>query len=281
MNQRPDPHLNDEDLDLLIASAFEESEDPAAVAALESAHPEARRLRAEFSQMRLDLLKAAEIPEPQISAERLRHAIENRAAKPKVVGWTWFEWTGALTLAACTLGLLVIAVNLAERESRFAPASSGSTMATNAPVPESTPTAPVETNILPESFSSPAPETAPKVEAPGTVVAEARPTRPNRGPRRLLAQRDPRRNFDQALAGAGRTMDRNTAPLPAVGKTGAPMTLSTEPDTMPMAAPMAATAAPAPTPGRGEVVIVGMRQDPTTGASEATEAPKRDIVFGG
>lgn len=278
MNERPIPHLKDEDLDLLIAAAFAESDDPEAVEALEAANPAARSVRNEFAQMRLDLQKAADIAEPQFSAERLRHAIENRAAKPKVVGWTWFEWTGALTLAACTLGLLVVAVSLAERESRFAPASSGATMATNMPVPEAAPQSPVETNILPENFSvSPAPEGAQATAAAITT----RPERANRPPSRLLAQRDPRRNLDQALSGASRTTDRGRDTLPPVGKTGAPMTLASEPEWPDPAASMAAPiATPAPQ-ARGEVVIVGMRQDPTTGASEATEAPKRDVVFGG
>lgn len=285
MTDRPNPHLKDEDLDLLIAAAFEESDDPDAVIELEAANPAARRLRTEFAQMRLDLLKAADIPEPQISAERLRHAIENRAVKPKVVGWSWFEWTGALTLAACAMGLLVVAGNIIDRESRYAPASSGTTMATNAPVTESAPSEPVETNILPEGFTnSAAPDGAanPPVAANNaTPRSETRPARPGPAPRRYLAQRDSRRNLDQALAGASRTMDRRSDTLPPVGKTGAPMTLASEPEATPMAAPMAAPAAAAPTPGRGEVVIVGMRQDPATGASEATEAPKRDVVFGG
>lgn len=280
MNDRSNPHLKDEDLDLLIAAAFDESDDPDAVTELEAANPAARRLRTEFAQMRLDLLKAADIPEPQISAERLRHAIENRAAKPKVVGWSWFEWTGALTLAACAIGLLVVAGNIIDRESRYAPASTGTTMATNAPVTESAPSEPVETNILPEGFtntSTPDVPTNPPVAANNpTPRSETRPA-----PRRYLAQRDSRRNLDQALSGASRTVDRRSETLPPVGKTGAPMTLASEPEIAPMAAPMAAPVAAAPTPGRGEVVIVGMRQDPATGASEATEAPKRDVVFGG
>jgi hypothetical protein len=280
VNDRSNPHLKDEDLDLLIAAAFDESDDPDAVTELEAANPAARRLRTEFAQMRLDLLKAADIPEPQISAERLRHAIENRAAKPKVVGWSWFEWTGALTLAACAIGLLVVAGNIIDRESRYAPASTGTTMATNAPVTESAPSEPVETNILPEGFtntSTPDVPTNPPVAANNpTPRSETRPA-----PRRYLAQRDSRRNLDQALSGASRTVDRRSETLPPVGKTGAPMTLASEPEIAPMAAPMAAPVAAAPTPGRGEVVIVGMRQDPATGASEATEAPKRDVVFGG
>lgn len=68
--------------------------------------PEAARTLASFKQMRADLSELRDIPQHQLSTERLRHAIEQQGVRPRRVGlglgWLWAPAVAAASVFVVT-----------------------------------------------------------------------------------------------------------------------------------------------------------------------------------
>jgi hypothetical protein len=103
--------MNDRELDLLIQHVFGDAEgDEAAEAARVAARsPQEAAL---WTELKSDLRRLNEVPECQMSVERLQHAILNKTQKEAVKGWSLAKVFGGLTAVAAGAFAITMSMNL-------------------------------------------------------------------------------------------------------------------------------------------------------------------------
>ena len=241
---------------------------------------QAEALRAAFADLRA---AKDEIPAPQISFDRVRHAIETAGPAPTTRIWPWQKW---FWIAAPTAAAVLTLAALWPRGDLAEPgvsAFSAPEQVASAPAPSA--------ESAPESTS--APSAASLSEPPRVAVVE-----PESEPAVIRApdsrpQPRTRRSARRLVADLGSRLPRSSAglekaaPVQEVAPMTAPMDFGSN-DANGTGLPAAARSGPGGevpgNPGRSEdtVVVVTRSEDTATGASAAMEVKRDDdVVLGG
>lgn len=277
--------MNNEQLDALFRKVFDEAEPGDAAHLSVVAQADLDREEAVLTAIRSGLQDLADIPECQLSADRLREAILNRGALPvkSPLFPNWFR--AALPVAACAV---IGAFFLLNKPATFSSAESGGEPATKvapspnvvAPdaTPQSAPSATREPATAPNTRA--AADSAIKVAIPkgikarflakksvesNSVLASAKPVA--QSPTLTGAGAEQIANSVGNARSSGSVSDSATGALKGFADRGNESpTISTD-----------AT----PSQSEPKVVIVTAGTDPQTRASSATEVDKKNVVFGG
>ncbi len=227
-----------------------------------SARSEAMQMRTTFS----DLKRMNDsIPEPQISFERVRHAIEAApAAKPAPIWQRWF----VLAAPVSALAVMAILMNRGGGPAVVAESVSGSTAPSiaNPVVPEAAPEV------------SPKPADWEKINQPAVVLGTPAPViKPQPRPARRYVAR-----LDDGFRRSSASLTKSSAPPVS----DPPMTMrgGVGGDTASEAADGATIAAPSAVSATVQepVVVVTSTPNSVTGANSAVEVSKQsDVVLGG
>ncbi len=302
--------MTNKDFDALIRSAFQEEEagDRELVAGETS---EAMKKEAQaYATLREDLHALRDIPECQMSTERLREAILARGMKPKrVIPW----WQPAFAMAACAaVAALALAPGM---KSAGIPEKTESPLVATNSVPE-----PAQPLALEESGTAPmtpqmTPQMAPQGSSANTSAAvapaltERRPetrVRPsNRRPNRFARLESPVR--DSARPASLDSINPGSAAAALAGAAADSASFRSEGAGTGEAMPTTFGASDAGTGSGGgagfampggqmsragapqnksgvepvTVIVIPGGVDPATGAPVAQEVDKREVVFGG
>lgn len=217
----------------------------------QSLTPEIQEFKSAFSSLKL--LNEG-IPEPQISFDRVRHAIENSPSSPKRM---WTRWL-ALATPVAVMGALAIAMMRPTAPTSLGEIEQPKTVA-QATEPES--------HRTPTLESSTPRAVAP---APDKIKISATPQTEPRSNRRL------RRHARAVLVAQNREEFRR----PSEGLTKAAPTSANNTNTVQLAPAPAAAVEPAQP--QESVVVVSSTPNEQTGANAATEVTKQtDDVLGG
>ncbi|MBL8060062.1 MAG: hypothetical protein JNK63_05015 [Chthonomonas sp.] len=216
----------------------------------QSLSPESEALKSAYASLRS--LNDG-IPEPQISFERVKQAIEAAPAQPSSIWHKWFVW--ATPLAA--MGAIAIVMMRAEAPATF-------TESPTTVVAKASPSQPThELHAQPE----------PQLPVDNAVVSESAPARPT------ISQRKVRRPRPVLVATNDNFGRRSSAPLTKSAPTnqgtdaGAPAPIRNA-DAIESTPTVAVSSEP--------VVVVSPNTDTKTGASSAMEVSKQgDDVLGG
>ncbi|MCA0362055.1 MAG: hypothetical protein LCH41_13510 [Armatimonadetes bacterium] len=298
--------MTNKDFDALIRSAFQEEEagDRELVAGEAS---EAMKKEAQaYATLREDLHALRDIPECQMSTERLREAILARGMKPKrVIPW----WQPAFAMAACAaVAALALAPGM---KSAGMPEKTESPLVATHTVAEPTqPLALEESSIAPmTSQMAPQGSSANTGAAVAPPLTERRPetrVRPsNRRPNRFARLESPAR--DSARPASLDSINPGSAAAALVGAAADSAAFRSEDAGTGAAMPTTFGAADAGTGSGGgagfampgnqmsragapqnksgaepvTVIVIPGGVDPATGAPVAQEVDKREVVFGG
>lgn len=249
--------MTNRELDLLMKVAFGEGTeaDRLACTELRKRNAEAEQLFRAYGQMDADLVGLNDIPECQLSVERMRTAILSAGVKPQRP--SSMNWSLSLGLA-CVAALALWLTIPADRAERSLPVSTVASNSDATPQP-----------ILLESGAARATgsELLRRLETSGSRSESLEPAvmpavrRPLTGRRPLASRSDESgRSRGESLKSGGMTLA--SAPDPGFG----------------LPVPVADDAKPAGAP----VVVVTSSVDPETGAKEANEVSNsRSVVFGG
>ncbi|AIE87737.1 anti-sigma factor family protein [Fimbriimonas ginsengisoli] len=248
------------------------SEESSQVEAQIGSDPAARRALAEFRDMREGLRGLAEVPDHQLSNERLRDAILARGLRPEAkreepkglgAGWIW------MPVAALSLGFGLMMLRPRANSGEPQVVLSPSSVASRNLGFDSNPMGSASSTMVAKN------ETAPKISAaPVAVTKKPEPLKPIFASNRRRRYHSPHFTSDAIPLRVDGWKDNNKedGPVALVGNTSAPSRV-----------PAAATNKPAdPASASTPIVLIDMNPDASTGAPTATEVgTASNVLIGG
>lgn len=262
--------MNDRELDLLIQHVFGDAEGAEAAEAAKVAanSPQDAKM---WAELKSDLRALNDVPECQMSVDRLQHAILNSTQKTAVKGWSLAKVFGGFSAVAAGAFALVLTMNMQKQ------ADPVSIVGNATPVAMSTEKASDKSTSVKKPSADTVAGTKSAPINPAPVESESSKLRGQqvvRVPRRNDYAPPSARDSEVELVASGAASE---ASVPAPGS-GSGMAMAAAPTTMPT---VAMDHADSKTTAEDSVVILGSSTN-VDGTRQAVEVSRNeDVVFGG